>query len=96
MKHLIKDVYQVCPNKSPWFKLALAKGPYIQVNDFRAIMALLFDFIIFTFLKILVHFSLVLIFLKYFGSSGGNAALRNLDYGHFLELTIRKHGHDPS
>jgi hypothetical protein len=35
-------VYQDCSNKSPWFKIDLGPGVYIQVNDFRAIMALLF------------------------------------------------------
>jgi hypothetical protein len=34
-------VYQVCSNKSPWFKIALGPGAYIQVSDFRVIMALL-------------------------------------------------------
>jgi hypothetical protein len=33
-------VYKVCSNKSPWFKIDLGPGAYIQVSDFRAIMAL--------------------------------------------------------
>jgi hypothetical protein len=35
-------VFKVCSNKSPWFKIGLGPGAYIQVSDFRAIMALLF------------------------------------------------------
>jgi hypothetical protein len=44
MKHLLMGVYQVCSNKSPWVKIGPARGGggYIQVSDFRAIMALLF------------------------------------------------------
>jgi hypothetical protein len=35
--------YQVCSNKSPWFKIGIGPGAYIQVSNFsRAIMALLF------------------------------------------------------
>jgi hypothetical protein len=36
-------VYQVRSNKSPWFKIALGPGAYmyIQMSDFRAMMALL-------------------------------------------------------
>jgi hypothetical protein len=45
MKHLLMGVYQVCSNKSPWVKIGPARGvegeAYIQVSDFRAIMALL-------------------------------------------------------
>jgi hypothetical protein len=41
MKHLLMGVYQVCSNKSPGVKNGPA-GAYIQVSDFRAIMALLF------------------------------------------------------
>jgi hypothetical protein len=43
MKHLLVSEYQVCSNKSPWDKIGPAQGAYIQVIDFRAIMALLFD-----------------------------------------------------
>jgi hypothetical protein len=42
MKHLQMGVYQVCSNKSSWVKIGPAPGAYIQVSDFRAIMALLF------------------------------------------------------
>jgi hypothetical protein len=35
-------VYQVCSNKSPWVKIGSALGAYIQVRDFRAIVALFF------------------------------------------------------
>jgi hypothetical protein len=42
MKHLLMAVYQVCSNKSPWFKIGIGPGAYIQVSNFRAIMALLF------------------------------------------------------
>jgi hypothetical protein len=42
MKHLLMGVYQVGSNKSPWFKIGLGPGAYIQVSDFRAIMALKF------------------------------------------------------
>jgi hypothetical protein len=69
MKHLLMGVYQVCANKSPWVKLALQRwglgvgGAYIQVSDLRAIMALLS-------LNLITLFSR-LIFLKYFGLSGG-------------------------
>jgi hypothetical protein len=40
----LMGVYQVCSNKSPWVKIGPARGgeAYIQVSDFRAIMALLF------------------------------------------------------
>jgi hypothetical protein len=37
--------YQVYSNESPWFKIGLGPGAYIQVSDFRAIMALLLIFI---------------------------------------------------
>jgi hypothetical protein len=43
MKHLQMGVYQVCSNKSPWDKISPALWAYIQVSDFRAIMALLFE-----------------------------------------------------
>jgi hypothetical protein len=33
-------------NKNPWFKIGLGPGAYIQVSDFRAIMALLFYIIV--------------------------------------------------
>jgi hypothetical protein len=42
MKHLQMGVYQVGSNKSPWVEIGPAPGAYIQVSDFRAIMALLF------------------------------------------------------
>jgi hypothetical protein len=37
-------VNQVCSNKSPWFKIGFGPGAYIQVSDFRAIMAHLLYF----------------------------------------------------
>jgi hypothetical protein len=36
-------VYQICSNKSPWFKIDLGPGAYIQMSDFSAIMALLLE-----------------------------------------------------
>jgi hypothetical protein len=39
MKHHLMGV---CSNKSPWFKIGLGPGAFIEVSDFRAIMALLF------------------------------------------------------
>jgi hypothetical protein len=42
MKHLLMGVYHVCSNKSPGVKTGPALGAYIQVSEFRAIMALLF------------------------------------------------------
>jgi hypothetical protein len=42
MKHLLMGVYQVFSNKSPWLKIGLGPGAFIQESDFRAIMALLF------------------------------------------------------
>jgi hypothetical protein len=42
MKYLRLRIYQVCSNKSPWFKIGPGPGAYIQVSDFRAIMAILF------------------------------------------------------
>jgi hypothetical protein len=50
-------VYQVCSNKSPWFKIGLGTGAYIQVRNFRAIMALLFNFIPLAVLNNLFFFS---------------------------------------
>jgi hypothetical protein len=44
-------VYQVGSNKSPGFKLASLRTAYIQVSDFRAIMALLFVIMAQTVLK---------------------------------------------
>jgi hypothetical protein len=44
MIHLQMGVYQVCSNKSPWVKIGPAPVAYIQVSDFRAIMALLLCF----------------------------------------------------
>jgi hypothetical protein len=41
MKHLLIGVYQVGSDKSLGFKLAPLRRGYIQVSDFRAIMALL-------------------------------------------------------
>jgi hypothetical protein len=45
MKQLLVGVYLVCSNKSPWFKLGLGPGAYIQVSDF--ILLLLFKMNIF-------------------------------------------------
>jgi hypothetical protein len=45
MKHLLMGVHQVCSNKSPWIKIGHVMWAYIQVSDFRAIMALLFAFL---------------------------------------------------
>jgi hypothetical protein len=42
MKYILMAVYQVCSNKSPCFKIGIGPGAFIQVSDFRAIMALLF------------------------------------------------------
>jgi hypothetical protein len=42
MKYLLMGVYQVCSNKNPGVLTGPAPGAYIQVSDFRAIMALLF------------------------------------------------------
>jgi hypothetical protein len=42
MKHLLVNVYQVYLNKSPWFKIGIGPGAYIQVSVFRAIMGFLF------------------------------------------------------
>jgi hypothetical protein len=44
MKHFLIGVYQVCSNKSPWVKIGPVLGAYLQVSDFRAIMALLFKY----------------------------------------------------
>jgi hypothetical protein len=41
MKHLLMGVYHVCSIKAPGFKIDLGPGAYIQMSDFRAIMALL-------------------------------------------------------
>jgi hypothetical protein len=41
MKNLQMGVYQVFSNKSPWVRFDPTPGAYIQVSDFRAIMALL-------------------------------------------------------
>jgi hypothetical protein len=40
-------VYQVCSNKSPGVLTGPAPGAYIQVSDFRAIMALCYVIIFF-------------------------------------------------
>jgi hypothetical protein len=54
MRHHLMGIYQVCSNKSPWFKIGLGPGAYIQVSNFRAIMALLFVLYI-NFLWILIY-----------------------------------------
>jgi hypothetical protein len=43
MKHLLVRDYQVCSNESPKNKISPASRAYIQVSDFRVIIALLFD-----------------------------------------------------
>jgi hypothetical protein len=43
-------VYQVCSNKSPLVKIGPVRGEaYIQAGDLRAIMALLFGYVLFVF-----------------------------------------------
>jgi hypothetical protein len=49
MKNLLMSVYQNCSNKSPWVKIGPTPGAYIQVSDFRAIMALLFCLTLFAY-----------------------------------------------
>jgi hypothetical protein len=39
MKHFLMVVYQVRSNKSPGVYTGPAPGAYVQVSDFRAIMA---------------------------------------------------------